>query len=284
VKQHITAHSIANEVRMTRSLHKGTFLLVEGGTDARVFKRFVDKANCKVIPANGKDKALDALKILEDDNFKGALVIVDADFWHLEGIKPGSANLLFTDTHDLETMILSAPEVLEKLQSEFGHDKKMKLLPKPVVDLVLDCSLPIGFLRWWGESSTDAPPIRFRELTFENFIDKAKLTVNINQLIEEIKNNLRDVEIDEKAIKDKIRSFKKENHDPWQVCCGHDMVHVLAIGFRSVFGNKNVSTWTAAQLEGTLRVSYEYSHFRLTRLHGSIEEWQTLNPSFKVLP
>jgi hypothetical protein len=42
VKKDLTAHSIANTVRMIRSLHEGAFLIVEGDTDARVYKRFVN--------------------------------------------------------------------------------------------------------------------------------------------------------------------------------------------------------------------------------------------------
>jgi hypothetical protein len=107
VKKYLNVHDIANTVRMTRSLHKGAFLVVEGDTDARVYKRFVDDSRCKVIPAHNKDNAVEILEILEKDRFPGVLVIVDADFWHLEGIKPESLNLLLTDTHDLETMIIS---------------------------------------------------------------------------------------------------------------------------------------------------------------------------------
>lgn len=283
MKQYLTPHHIANTVRLTRSLHKGSFLILEGDTDVRVFKRFVDETNCKVIPAHGKDHAIDVLDILEKENFKGLLVIVDADFWHLDGFKPDNVNLLLTDTHDLETMILSASEVLDKILSEFGSDKKMKLIAKPVINLVLECASPIGFLRWISSPSKDNLNLKFRGLAFESFVDKAKLHININKFIEDVRNHSGDVDINEKAIKNKIKSLKKENLDPWQVCSGHDMVQILAIGLRFVFGNRKSKTLTAEILEGMLRVAYEYSHFRLSRLHQSIKKWEKVNLSFKVL-
>lgn len=283
MKSQLTAHDIANTVRMTRSLHKGAFLIVEGDTDARVYKRFVAETDCKVIPAHNKDNAVNVLEMLENESFKGLLVIVDADFWHLEGIKTNSVNLFLTDTHDLETMIISASEVQEKILSECGSTNKIKQLHHPVIDLILEATLPIGLFRWIASSSLDNLPLKFRDLPFENFVEKTKLKVNINKLLEEVKANSGDPEIDEKSIKNKIKSLKKENHDPWQVCSGHDMVHILAIGLRSVFGNRKMRTLSADLLERMLRVAYEYSQFQLTQLYQSIENWEKTNPTYTVL-
>ena len=105
MKQYLTAYDTANTVRMTRTQHPGAVMMVEGDTDMRVFKRFVKETDCLLIPAANKDNAIGALEILEKDNIKGVLAIVDADFWNLDGIKPDSLNVFLTDTHDLETMI-----------------------------------------------------------------------------------------------------------------------------------------------------------------------------------
>lgn len=286
MKQALNADYFANTVRMTRTKHKGTILILEGYTDSRVFKWFVHETECKVISVNGKDNAIEILKILEDDGVEGILTIMDADFWHLEGIEPGSGNLLLTDTHDLETMILSSSEVMDKILSGFVASKKEKLLPRPIIDLVLENTLPVGFLRWMTQSSAVTLKIKFRKLAFEHFIDKKNLNIDIDKLIEEVKANLKDGEIDEGAVKDikaKISALKKEGHDPWQVCSGHDIVKVLAIGLRFVFGNKKSKNLTAEILEEFVRNTYNYSHFQLSHLYRSIVNWETSNPSFNVL-
>ena len=282
MKHYLTPHDIANTVRMTRTLHKGAFLIVEGDTDARVYKRFVDETDCKVIPAHNKDNAIDVLTILENESLEGILTIVDADFWHLEGIKTNSENLFLTDTHDLETMIISSSKVQEKILSECGSTNKMNQLHHPAIHLVLEATLPIGLFRWIASSSMDNLPLKFRDLPFENFVEIPKLKANINKLLEEVKANSGEPEINEKSIKNKIKSLKKENHDPWQVCSGHDMVQILAIGLRSVFGNRKMSKLTADILEQMLRVAYEYSHFQLTQLYQSIENWEKTNSTYKV--
>jgi hypothetical protein len=264
-------------------LHKGAFLVLEGDTDSRVFEHFIEKNDCMIIPAHNKDNAVNALKFLEKDGFVGILVIVDADFWHIEGVKPDSTNLLPTDTHDLETMILSKSGVLERLLAEFGSDNVMQRLPNPVRLMLCESCLPVGFLRWLSSSSRENLPIRFRELFFENFVDKTKLKTDIDKLIEEAELRSRDLKINKKSIKAKIKSLKKEDYDPWQVCSGHDMIEILSIGLRSIFGNPKSRTITAKIVEGVLRIGYEYPDFCLTKLHTSIKEWEKKNLSFKIL-
>lgn len=283
MKHHITGNDIANTIRMTRSLHRGTILVLEGDTDSRVFDRFIEKNDCMIIPAHNKDNAIDALTILENDGFSGVLAIVDADFRHIEGMEPDSANLLLTDTHDIETMILSQSEVLERILSEFGLKNVINRLQNPVRFMLCKSSLPVGLLRWLSSPSRDNLSIRFRELTFENFVDQNKLGINIDQLLEEAELKSKDLLINKKLIKAKIKSLKKEDHDPWEVCSGHDMIKILAIGLRFIFGNRKSRTITAEILEGILRLTYEYADFCLTKLYASIREWENKNASFKVL-
>lgn len=285
MKQYLTPSRIANDIRLKRTLHKGAFLLVEGDTDARVFRRFIDSDNCNIVHAGGKEKALDALTILEKDNFQGILVIVDSDFWRLDGIKPGSMNLLLTDTHDLETMILSTPEVIEKALSEFGSTRDLKKLPQSVINMVLANALPIGYFRWLSSPLKDNLGLTFKNLPFEDIVDedRAKFHVAIEKLIRTVKKNSNNVELDEKKVKARIEELlKNKNHDPWQVCSGHDMVQLFTIGFCFVFGNRHAKGLTAEILERTLRMAYEYTYFRLTRLHSAVEDWEKKNPEFPV--
>ena len=95
---HLLSQDIANSVRLLRSAFSGTVLIVEGGKDLRVYRRFVDNNQCKLVNAFCKDNAIGALNILEMNNFQGVLAIVDTDFWNLDGVRVGSPNLLVTDS------------------------------------------------------------------------------------------------------------------------------------------------------------------------------------------
>lgn len=134
----------ANDIRMKRSQDSRTVLLVEGTTDERVFKKFVNPQNCKFVIADGKDNAKLILQILEKDRkFNGFLAIVDSDFECIKNIKLENPNLLLTDSHDLETMIISS-SAFERFIGEFGDMKKINAFCESLKDVLLERTLPIG--------------------------------------------------------------------------------------------------------------------------------------------
>jgi len=277
-----TVYSIVNTARMMRTQYTGTILIVEGSTDARVYGSLVSETECRLIPAAGKYKAVGALELLENGGFDGVLTIVDADFQRLDGIEPNSSNLLLTDNHDLETMILYS-DVLDTVLSEFGSAGEIKKLGRPIRDILLEGGLPIGYLRWLSSPTKDDLSLKFKELSFDKFVDEQTLRVSIDNLIRELKINSGDSTLDENATKLKIITLCREGHDPWQVCSGHDLVQILSIGLRNIFGNPRGKSVTMEVVDGILRVAYDPAQFCLTRLHNSIKDWEKANPSFRVL-
>src|SRR5260370_1220949 len=102
-------HHIANEIRLKRTQHLGSFLLVEGSDDSRFLKRFVDSRQCQVVVAHGKDTLIRAIGILENQNVGGVLGVIDADFDRLEGTAPSSTNIVSAECHDIEAMLIRSP-------------------------------------------------------------------------------------------------------------------------------------------------------------------------------
>ncbi|MCD4845641.1 MAG: DUF4435 domain-containing protein [Methanosarcinales archaeon] len=282
MRNNLTPFDIANNVRMTRTLHKGAILIVEGTTDIRVYERFLSKTKCKFIPAHGKDNAIGALSILEKKGFKGILTIIDADFWRLDGIKPKTPNLFLTDTHDLETIIISS-DAFDKILNEFGSVNKIKKLNKPIREMLLESGIPIGFLRWISSPNKENISLFFKNLSFYKFVDKKTLEVDIDNLIKEVKFNSNNSTLDENLIKKQLIILMKSEYDPWQVCSGHDLVQILSIGFLNIFGNHRGKETTPEVVDGLLRISFEFSHFCLTDLYKSIVDWEKLNQSFEIL-
>jgi hypothetical protein len=267
---------------MMRTQYTGTILIVEGSTDARVYGRLVSETECRLILATGKDKAIKALNILEEDGLNGVLTIVDADFWRLDGVEHGSSNLLLTDSHDLETMLLYS-DALDNVLSEFGSAKKITKLGKPIRNILLEGGLPIGYLRWLSSPTKDDLSLKFKELSFDKFVDEKTLCVDVDNLIRELKTNSKDSALDDNVTKLKVMTLMGEGHDPWQVCSGHDLVLILSIGIRNIFGNPRGKSVTLEVVDGILRVAYNHSHFCLTQLHNSIKDWEKANPPFKVV-
>src|SRR4051812_13829970 len=100
MRNQIDGHYMAAQIRLMRQVWKGTILLVEGPTDAKVFDRFVDSTACRVEVGFGKANVRDAIDLLEDEGFRGVVGVIDADFDHLMGVDYRLENLCVTDVHD----------------------------------------------------------------------------------------------------------------------------------------------------------------------------------------
>ena len=274
----ISPHAVANEIRMKRTQHLGTFLIVEGATDARIYKAFTDAHTCQVIVAHNKENAIQALSILEKESFIGVLAIVDADFWILEGVKLPSANLILTDTHDIETTIIRSP-ALEKVLAEYGSESKLtnftRKLGKDIRLLILESGLPVGYLRWIALKNRLA--LRFEDLPFSAFVDLNTLAVDIMKLIRTLKNRSQLPSIKEKDLRDQMSALKANSHDPWHICCGHDLVCILSIGLRKAIGSNNATEVKPDVIQKGLRLAYEISYFYMTQLYQSVRAWEQKN-------
>ncbi len=285
MKRYIDGHDIANTVRMMRSHHTGAILLVEGDTDSRVYRRFVNEQTCQVLPANGKANALNAIELLDLKNIAGILVIIDSDFWRLEGKNPDSQNLLTTDTHDLETMIISSA-AFDKVLVEFASQPKMKKIGVPVRELLLEIGKPIGYFRWIASSSQDKLALKFKDISFDRIIDRTDTSARLN-IDEMIKEVLRDTPNSTAAfsdIKQRITTLLSERkNDAWQVCRGHDMVKIFFILLVGVIGKNQVRRITLDIIDGMLRIAYEFDDFRKTELYNSIKTWERNNPDYRIL-
>lgn len=92
--------------------------------------------------------------MLKQAHLLGILAILDADFDLLEQKADADADLFFTDTHDLETMILQS-SALDDIFEEYGSERKIMHLEqaqgKNIRELLLECGKPLGYLRWVSE-------------------------------------------------------------------------------------------------------------------------------------
>ncbi len=261
-----------------------SFLVIEGDTDRRLYKAFIDEGKCSITVAYAKAVALAVLSILEQNNFPGILVIVDADFDVLEGQVLSSPNVLFTDAHDIETMIIRSP-ALEKVLGEFGSENKIAQFKqdkgKDVRTVLLECGIPVGYLRW--VSLKNDYFLKFEGLDFSKFLNKETLTIRETKLIKAVKDKSQRQDIPAEQIKIRIGELRKDNHDMWHVCCGHDLVCILSIGLHKAIGTNDTGEITPVIIERSLRLAYERSHFQQTQLYISIQRWEEANKPFVVL-
>ncbi|MFP5274218.1 DUF4435 domain-containing protein [Coleofasciculus sp.] len=280
MREFITPDRIANQIRMRRSSHKGSFIIVEGRSDKLVYERFIDDTNCEFSIAIGKENAVAAIRILEQDNFAGVLAIVDADFCRLEGNLPSSSNLLLTDDHDLEMMLLKSL-ALDKVLSERGSEDKINNFGQDIRLTLLESGKRIGYLRW--VSLKENLSLKFKELSFSKFIDKSTLVIDTAKLIKAVKDHSQKLALIDQDIQKSIETLENSTHDPWQVCCGHDIICILSMGLSKVWGSWKTNDVKPDILERELRLAYEDSYFYRTQLYKSIQQWEVNNKPYQVL-
>ncbi|MDY0387868.1 MAG: DUF4435 domain-containing protein [Methanolobus sp.] len=282
MREQITSHRIANHVRMRRQVSLNSILLVEGRTDKRIFADIVDEDHCDIVYAVYKDKLLSALSILEKSGEKGILGIVDADYWHVNQISPQrySDNLLSTDSHDMDTMIL-ASQALEKLLSEYATEFKLQSLGRPIREILLESGAAIGYIRWASRKYN--LNIDFKFLNFYKFVDTKNLKINKNRLYRELKSKTSNRDMNDAMVKKHINGLVKLNADQWNICQGHDLVEILTIGLKEIFGNHAKDHVDSDIVSRNLRLAYNLSHFSDTKLYTSIKAWEGTNSKFRIL-
>ena len=88
MREYITSDDICNQISMERTVFDGTFLLVEGVTDERLFEKFVDKEHVQIIEAHSKDNVRHAVKDMKSSRKDEKVIgIIDADLDRLLGRK-----------------------------------------------------------------------------------------------------------------------------------------------------------------------------------------------------
>lgn len=285
MREFLTVEREANAIQLKRSSFSGTFLLVEGTSDKKFYGRFMNEETCLVIPLSGKPsskvRVIQVLEILNKSSFEGVLAIVDADFDNLELSVENNSNLLRTDTHDLETMLLQSP-ALDKVVREFGSEDKITKFNQDIREVLLEAGILVGYLRWI--SQTDKLNLTFNSIVFAKFINEKTLQIEKLKLIQEVKNKSQALSLKDKDLQQKLINKKDSNHDPWQVCCGHDLVGILSIGLRKIIGSNKAKEVEADILERNLRLAYEEIYFFDTQLYANIQTWQNNHQPFKILP
>ncbi len=190
-----------------------------------------------------------------------------------------SPNLFFTDSHDIETMLLNSP-ALDKVVDEFGSEEKITSFGRDVRTLLLDAGIPVGYLLW--VSQLKGLNLTFEEIKFSNFIDNRTLQIDELKLIQEVKNKSQAHRLKSEDLQRFLTEQKKESHDPWQVCCGHHLVEILSLGLRRAIGSAKPSDTEPNRLELSLRLAYESAYFSKTAIYSSVRLWENTNQPYKV--
>jgi len=254
-----------------------SFLLLEGSDDSKFWIYYISSENCRIIICNGKKHVVAAIEKISKEKITGVLGIVDDDFDSLEGKTPNLPNLIATETHDLECLLLRS-RAFEKVLAEHGKSQKIEKFKenenKELREALLKRGVIFGRLRWlsfryhWKINFDRLPPNNFVNKDWQ--VDQRKLLDNVIQLLE---NTLTT-----EQLQNLIDSLPQDA-DLWKVCQGHDLLYIFAIAFQKVLGRRTVEVDGIASI---LRQGIESEEFFATELAKKIKIWEHNNQPYQI--
>jgi len=254
-----------------------SFLLLEGSDDSKFWIYYISDENCRIIICNGKKHIVAAIEKISKEKITGVLGIVDDDFDSLEGKTPNLPNLIATETHDLECLLLRS-RAFEKVLAEHGKSQKIEKFKenenKELREALLKRGVIFGRLRWlslryhWKINFDCLPPNKFVNKDWQ--VDQRKLLDNMIQLLENA--------LTTEQLQNLVDSLPQDA-DLWKVCQGHDLLYIFAIAFQKVWGQKAVGSDNIASI---LRQGIESEEFFATELVKKIKIWEHNNQPYQI--
>lgn len=262
-------------------------MIVEGPSDVKFWREHTSKTDCLIRPAGGKPGVQGALKKLDSIQFSGVLGVVDDDCDSLENRPLPSANLIATDTRDLEGLLLKT-SLLEKIVFELGDAEKIATFENQtglsVREKLLANGLVFGRLRWLSKRMDwqlfDAS--KTYDLKPEAFMDRKNPE---NWCVDEVRLLQKAASKCKMATTDELKNLLEllPAVDPWLICQGHDLLKILRTGLQTALGDLK-SAYTHEDLAAHLRLAFHDTHLAATQLYQNIRAWEQTNAPYQVLP
>ena len=273
VRQYLTSSDIANTASMMRTGFSGTILMVEGVTDSRLYGKFVDREETRILVAHSKDKVRTSVTELRDRRGDDRVIgIIDSDLDRLKHKRPRGP-VFMTDRRDAESMMI-ASDALDDVLAEYADREALELFESKfgsVRDRVMEGAYPVGLLMY--VSDRYGLGLSFKDLDFKSFISRRDLSCDIKAMIGESIANTNSDHTSPKYTMRLLREELDKGYDMSEVCRGHDLVKVLLLGLREIFGGSNAKFLREGELGGALRLAYDDDVFSGTELYRDTKEW-----------
>jgi len=276
VREYIDSRDIANTVMMLSTAFRGTVVVVEGMTDKRLYGKFFEKDKVETVIAHSKTNVRNAvMETYKDRGYKSIIGIMDADLDYLNERKRNPP-LFLTDTRDLEGSLLHS-NAFEDIMNEYADPDKTASFEDrygKVKDAILKAAYPIGMMMFVADKY--GLGYSFKDLDYEYFIDIRTLECDVRRLLDLVISKSTSARRMER--KDVLQLYSLESeHDPWIVCRGHDIMGIMAIGLRHIFGAYNSKSINADQLSGGFRLAYDRADIESTKLYADTGDWCSKN-------
>jgi hypothetical protein len=272
---------VVSEVLMLRAENDKTILVLEGSSDGKLLWEFVDHDHCNVVIAEGKENALAAMTVVRVEGTGGVVCIVDRDYDDFLQIDNACDDVIVTEFHDMEQVVLHS-NALSKLLREMGSKPKLDNIAatgRNPLDIVVEAAYPLGLLRYI--SLRDNLNLKFEGLSFRAF-DRRTIQAQDAHLCRDVKNHSRSaIECNDLLLR--LHGAKSNDHDKRMMCCGHDLMVLLGKGLLCLFGNQGAQSVEKVEIESRMRLAFSWEDFRSTTVYLDLKKWEESNQEYFVL-
>lgn len=271
-----TSDEIANEIRMRSLYDSGPFILVEGSSDATFFSYHMTVNIENIVPTFGWESMFDVIVSLSIDLQDKTIGLIDLDYRGIVQTRPKPANVFTTDSHDLETMMFSS-NVFRKVLIQKSSKQKVKAYPlesRGVKNTIIELAKFIGYLRFYSQYK--GKHYSFDEMDIEKFIRRNDLYFSESKFTSHLRgNNPQNSSMPNDILKQCIAECNKVAilNNPYMLCCGHDLVEIMAIGLKSLWGSYSAREISGKMLEDSFMLAYTCQMFSQTNLFRQISDW-----------
>lgn len=264
-----SAEEIVTEISMSESLQP--WLVLEGTSDSLFFSTKEFSKTINTIIALGWENVVGVIsKVIEESITKFVLGFIDRDYREELGIVIDEKRIVMTDYRDLEISLFESTS-LQRLIVEYGSKLKLPMHDDESIDLayikekVYSVALKMGKLRYF--SLKEGYNFSFKELDYSKFLHPRTLVLDEEKLINHINAK------NEKKITLNVLQamFKAELPvrlvDVKNICSGHDVIEVLGIALRKMWGTNNSGDVSRCNLERSFRIGFSNEEFSKTDMY-----------------
>jgi hypothetical protein len=277
------ANEVIAEIKMEKTVYKGGFLLVEGDDDVEFWElRLIDSINnecVKIIKADGKFNAINAAKLLDDENEQCTIGVVDADFDHALNISLKTKRLVFTDNTDLEMMLISS-SALEKLllQNRDCLEYVYQKYQRKLLDMIFEYGVCFGSVRIFNAKYECGFKFDAIETHYVQFItiQKIKKSVSIKTILEfsSLREKLHNdfclsSNVNKEELHKYINAIAEIDRD--KVIRGKDMLEILYL----LMHEANCGIKNKKDLFNRLNLAFEMMDLYKTKMFKALKQLDT---------
>lgn len=271
-----TAGDVISEILMSRTAFDGSFLVVEGDSDSKLFSRYMTNNHSQIVIAGGKTTVCGAILGVYDKGMIGILGVIDNDYDSLCGIPIPSPHIVRTDSRDIESLLLKSA-ALELVINEFGAREKIVAFEASegmtVREALVKRALIFGKLRLLNKQNNWN--LNFNNLRVWRFGDVHTWTIDESKVISDVSRQLK---ISSAALSQSLCAISV--HDPFVILHGRDTADILAMGLKNKLGNGQIHVKQVCQM---LRLAFDTAMTAACPLFQRIRDWETINAPYRVL-